>query len=193
MAFAMPNKTLEFCTAQRPMATAAEIPLTIDQHYFMRWYQLVDGTVSTGQYLVAWVQQLRCLGEDGAAAGSGGAAAGHQQHGVPGVLRQHAELQLSPARCRHHTQPIFTQCPRVTEASFNKYCDIKSQACNQRNVFLQSGPRTRTHHSWAAHLEELIQFIQKFISLIIRGSITVELKQNTKDVHLKFSLGIFNT
>ena len=36
MAFAMPNKTLEFCTAQRPMATAAEIPLTIDQHYFMR-------------------------------------------------------------------------------------------------------------------------------------------------------------
>ena len=102
MAFAMPNKTLEFCTAQRPMAMAAEIPLTIDQHYFMRWYQLVDGTVSTGQYLVAWVQQLRCLREDGAAAGSGGAAAGHQQHGVPGVLRQHAELQLSPARCRHH-------------------------------------------------------------------------------------------
>ena len=82
---------------------------------------------------------------------------------------------------------------RVTEASFNKYCDIKSQACNQRNVFLQSGPRTRTHHSWAAHLEKLIQFIQKFISLLIRGSITVELKQNTKDVHLKFSLGIFNT
>ena len=35
MAFAMPNKTLEFCTAQRPMAMAAEIPLTIDQHYFM--------------------------------------------------------------------------------------------------------------------------------------------------------------
>ena len=91
---------------------------------------------------MALVLQLRCLREDVAAAGSGGAAAGHQQHGVPGVLRQHAELQLSPARCRHHTQAIFTQCPRVTEASFNKYCDIKSQACNQRNVFLQSGPRT---------------------------------------------------
>ena len=47
--------------------------------------------------------------------------------------------------------------------------------------------------SRAAHLEELIQFIQKFISLLIRGSITVELKQNTKDVHLKFSLSIFST
>ena len=28
MAFAMPNKTLVFCTAQRPMAMAAEIPVT---------------------------------------------------------------------------------------------------------------------------------------------------------------------
>ena len=28
------------------------------------------------------------------------------------------------------------------EGCLNKYCDIKSQACNQRNVFLQSVPRT---------------------------------------------------
>ena len=35
MAFAMPNKNNIFCTAQRPMAMATEVPLTIDQHYFM--------------------------------------------------------------------------------------------------------------------------------------------------------------
>ena len=86
----------------------------------------------------------------------------------------------------------------MIEASIMKDASINIVISNLRHAisamcFCNLDPAHRTHHSWAAHLEELIQFIQKFISLLIRGSITVELKQNTEDVHLKFSLGIFST